>query len=87
MPECIASIIKPAPETWEEALEPLDGLAGAALAVVLLAVRLGLAQLRVHLLQLLAQVVPLRPAQCEPFRMRSILLAGMFPIICQSALA
>ena len=49
--------------TWEEALELLDSLGGAPIALALLAVGLGLAQLRIHLLQLLRQVVPLRPAE------------------------
>ena len=47
--------------TWEEALELLDGLPGAAVALGLPPVRLGLAQLPVHALQLLGEEVPLRP--------------------------
>jgi len=40
-------------QTWEESLELLNGLTHAAVALALLAVSLGLPQLRIHLLQLL----------------------------------
>ncbi len=51
---------------WVQAFELLHGGGHAAVALGLFAVGLGLAQLRLPLLQLLRQHVPLRPATHPP---------------------
>ena len=55
---------------WVQALELLHGAGHAPVALRLLAVGLGFAELRLQLLQLLRQDVPLRPDQHQPISIR-----------------